>query len=202
MADTKPFDEMYNADGSVREPYRALAQWLEEQPDKALTLMQSDAEAIFRKLGITFAVYGSEEGTEKVIPFDVIPRIIAAQEWRKLSKGIEQRVKALNAFLYDIYHRQEILKAGRIPEKLILQNSAFAPEMMGLEPAKGVYAHIIGVDIVRVGPDEFYVLEDNLRTPSGVSYMLEDREAMMMLAPDLFQRSKVAPVENYPENLR
>ncbi|KFC68408.1 hypothetical protein FF80_01848 [Devosia sp. LC5] len=202
MAETAPFDEMYNADGSVREPYRALNAWLEEQPDKALTLMQSDAEAIFRKLGITFAVYGSEEGTEKVIPFDVIPRIIAAQEWRKLSKGIEQRVKALNAFLYDIYHRQEILKAGRIPEKLILQNAAFAPEMMGLEPAKGVYAHIIGVDIVRVGPDEYYVLEDNLRTPSGVSYMLEDREAMMQLAPDLFHRCKVAPVETYPENLR
>ncbi|MDB5473805.1 MAG: hypothetical protein JWP99_1108, partial [Devosia sp.] len=202
MADKLPFDEMHNADGSVREPYRALAQWLKEQPDKALTLMQSDAEAIFRKLGITFAVYGSAEGTEKVIPFDVIPRIISAMEWRRLSKGIEQRVKALNAFLYDIYHRQEILKAGRIPERLILQNAAFAPEMMGLNPAKGVYAHIIGVDIVRVGPDEFYVLEDNLRTPSGVSYMLEDREAMMMLAPDLFQRSKVAPVENYPENLR
>ncbi|MDB5535327.1 MAG: hypothetical protein JWP26_2726 [Devosia sp.] len=202
MGDTTPFDEMHNADGSVREPYRALAQWLDEQPDKALTLMQSDAEAIFRKLGITFAVYGSEEGTEKVIPFDVIPRIISAMEWRKLSKGIEQRVRALNAFLYDIYHRQEILKAGRIPEKLILQNSAFCPEMMGLEPARGVYAHIIGTDIVRVGPDEFYVLEDNLRTPSGVSYMLEDREAMMQLAPDLFSRIKVAPVENYPENLR
>ena len=117
-------------------------------------------------------------------------------------KGIEQRVQALNAFLYDIYHRQEILKAGRVPEKLILNNSAFCPEMMGLEPARGVYSHIIGVDIVRVGPDEFYVLEDNLRTPSGVSYMLEDREAMMQLAPDLFQRIKVAPVENYPENLR
>ncbi|MBS3849474.1 circularly permuted type 2 ATP-grasp protein [Devosia sp. J2-20] len=202
MADQPPFDEMYEADGSVREPYRALSQWLEEQPDKALNLMQADAEAIFRKLGITFAVYGSDEGTEKVIPFDVIPRIIAAQEWRKMSKGIEQRVKALNAFLYDIYHRQEILKAGRIPEKLILQNEAFCPEMMGLEPARGVYAHIIGVDIVRVGPDEFYVLEDNLRTPSGVSYMLEDREAMMILAPDLFHRCKVAPVENYPENLR
>ncbi|WP_375449870.1 circularly permuted type 2 ATP-grasp protein [uncultured Devosia sp.] len=202
MGEIVPFDEMHNADGTVREPYRALAQWLDEQPDKALSLMQSDAEAIFRKLGITFAVYGSEEGTEKVIPFDVIPRIISAMEWRKLSKGIEQRVRALNAFLYDIYHRQEILKAGRIPEKLILQNSAFCPEMMGLEPARGVYAHIIGVDIVRVGPDEFYVLEDNLRTPSGVSYMLEDREAMMQLAPDLFQRIKVAPVETYPENLR
>jgi len=202
MGQAAPFDEMHNADGSVREPYRVLSQWLSEQPDKALTLMQSDAEAIFRKLGITFAVYGSEEGTEKVIPFDVIPRIIAAQEWRRLSKGIEQRVRALNAFLYDIYHRQDILKAGRVPEKLILQNSAFCPEMMGLEPAKGVYAHIIGVDIVRVGPDDYYVLEDNLRTPSGVSYMLEDREAMMMLAPDLFHRIKVAPVETYPENLR
>ncbi|MGV8832507.1 MAG: circularly permuted type 2 ATP-grasp protein [Devosia sp.] len=202
MGDQPPFDEMYEADGSVREPYRALAQWLDEQPDKALNLMQADAEAIFRKLGITFAVYGSDEGTEKVIPFDVIPRIIAAREWRQMAKGIEQRVKALNAFLYDIYHRQDILKAGRIPEKLILQNEAFCPEMMGLEPARGVYAHIIGVDIVRVGPDEFYVLEDNLRTPSGVSYMLEDREAMMILAPDLFQRQKVAPVENYPENLR
>jgi uncharacterized circularly permuted ATP-grasp superfamily protein len=119
-----------------------------------------------------------------------------------MSKGIEQRVKALNAFLYDIYHRQDIIKAGRVPEKLILQNAAFCPEMMGLEPARGVYAHIIGVDIVRTGPDDFFVLEDNLRTPSGVSYMLEDREAMMILAPDLFQRQKVAPVENYPENLR
>jgi uncharacterized circularly permuted ATP-grasp superfamily protein len=202
MIDKSPFDEMYNADGSVREPYIVLDQWLKEQPAQALSLMASDAEAIFRRLGITFAVYGSNEGVEKLIPFDVIPRIISAQEWRKLSKAIEQRVRALNAFLYDIYHRQEIIKAGRIPEALILQNSAFCPEMMGLEPARGVYSHIIGVDIVRVGPDEFYVLEDNLRTPSGVSYMLEDREAMLQLAPELFQRFKVAPVETYPENLR
>ena len=202
MNDKPPFDEMYNADGSIREPYIILDQWLKEQPPRALGLMASDAESIFRKLGITFAVYGSNEGVEKLIPFDVIPRIISAQEWRKLSRAIEQRVRALNAFLYDIYHRQEILKAGRIPESLILQNSAFCPEMMGLEPARGIYAHIIGVDIVRVGPDEFYVLEDNLRTPSGVSYMLEDREAMLQLAPELFQRLKVAPVETYPENLR
>jgi len=202
MGDAAPFDEMYNPDGTVREPYRALAQWIEEQPENGLSLMQADAEGIFRKLGITFAVYGSDEGTEKLIPFDVIPRIISAAEWRKLSRGIEQRVKALNAFLHDIYHRQEILKAGRIPSKLILNNAAFCPDMMGVDPARGVYSHIIGVDIVRVGPDEFYVLEDNLRTPSGVSYMLEDREAMMQLAPDLFQRIKVAPVETYPENLR
>ncbi|MCS6758352.1 MAG: circularly permuted type 2 ATP-grasp protein [Candidatus Devosia euplotis] len=202
MGDQPPFDEMYEADGSVREPYRAMAQRLEEQPDKALNLMQSDAEAIFRKLGITFAVYGSTDGAEKVIPFDVIPRIIAAQEWRRMSKGIEQKCKALNAFLHDIYHRQDIIKAGQIPEKLILQNEAFCPEMMGLEPARDVYAYIIGVDIVRTGPNDFFVLEDNLRTPSGVSYMLEGREAMMILAPDLLQRQKVSPVENYPENLR
>lgn len=202
MIDKSPFDEMYNADGSVREPYLVLDQWLKEQPAQALSLMASDAEAIFRRLGITFAVYGSNEGVEKLIPFDVIPRIISAQEWRRLSKAIEQRVRALNAFLYDIYHRQEIIKAGRIPESLILQNSAFCPEMMGMDPVRGIYSHIIGVDIVRVGPDEFYVLEDNLRTPSGVSYMLEDREAMLQLAPELFQRFKVAPVETYPENLR
>ncbi|HWA19367.1 MAG TPA: circularly permuted type 2 ATP-grasp protein [Devosia sp.] len=197
-----PFDEMTLADGGVRDPYLILDQWLKEQPPQALGLMAADAEGIFRRLGITFAVYGSNEGTEKLIPFDIIPRIISALEWRKLTKGIEQRVRALNAFLHDIYHRQEILKAGRIPEKLILNNSAFCPEMMGLDPVRGVYSHIIGVDIVRVGPDDWYVLEDNLRTPSGVSYMLEDREAMMHLAPDLFQRLKVAPVEIYPENLR
>jgi len=202
MIETAFFDEMHNADGSVREPYLVLDAWLKDQPPHALSLMATDAEGIFRRLGITFAVYGSNEGTEKLIPFDVIPRIISAMEWRRLSRGIEQRVRALNAFLHDIYHRQEILKAGRVPADLILQNAAFLPEMMGLDPVRGIYAHIIGVDIVRVGPDDFYVLEDNLRTPSGVSYMLEDREAMLQLAPDLFQRLKVAPVENYPENLR
>ncbi|MDP3315482.1 MAG: circularly permuted type 2 ATP-grasp protein [Devosia sp.] len=197
-----PFDEMHNADGSVREPYLILEEWLKDQPPQALSLMSGDAEALFRRLGITFAVYGSNEGSEKLIPFDIIPRIVSAMEWRKLSKGIEQRVRALNAFLHDIYHRQEILKAGRVPEKLILNNSAFCPEMMGLDPARGVYSHIIGVDMVRVGPDDWYVLEDNLRTPSGVSYMLENREAMLQLAPELFQRFKVAPVETYPETLR
>jgi uncharacterized circularly permuted ATP-grasp superfamily protein len=202
MSETVPFDEMHNPDGSVREPYAVLDAWLKEQPAQALSLMSADAEAIFRRLGITFAVYGSSEGVEKLIPFDVIPRIIAAPEWRRLGKAIEQRVRALNAFLYDIYHRQEILKAGRVPAALILQNSAFCPEMIGFDPPRGVYSHIIGVDLVRVAADEWYVLEDNLRTPSGVSYMLEDREAMLQLVPELFQRLKVAPVESYPENLR
>ena len=161
-----------------------------------------EAEGIFRRLGITFAVYGSEEASERLIPFDIIPRVFAAAEWRRLTIGIEQRVRALNAFPHDLYHRQEILRAGRIPKDIILQNSAFVPEMVGLTPPRGVYAHIIGVDIVRVSETEFYVLEDNCRTPSGVSYMLEDREAMMFLFPDLFKAHRVAPVENYPAMLR
>ncbi|WP_196259462.1 circularly permuted type 2 ATP-grasp protein [Pelagibacterium limicola] len=202
MSEKKYFDEMLNADGSVRDPYRILADWVQSQPKTALKQLAADAETIFRRLGITFAVYGSNESTERLIPFDVIPRVISANEWRRLEKGIEQRVKALNMFLFDLYHNQDIIRAGRIPEKLIIQNEAFCPHMMGLNPPRGIYSHIIGVDIVRTGPDDFYVLEDNLRTPSGVSYMLEDREAMMHLVPDLFHKLKVAPVETYPENLR
>jgi uncharacterized circularly permuted ATP-grasp superfamily protein len=118
-----------------------------------------------------------------------------------LAAGIEQRVKALNAFMYDIYHRQEILRAGRIPEELVIQNSAFVPEMIGVDPPLGIYSHIIGIDIVRTGPNEFYVLEDNTRTPSGVSYMLENRETMMHMFPDLFAKNRVAPIETYPDNL-
>ncbi|MEZ5792635.1 MAG: circularly permuted type 2 ATP-grasp protein [Nitratireductor sp.] len=193
---------MFLQDGTVREPYRTIESWLLEQPRGGLKQKSKDAEAIFRRLGITFAVYGSNETTERLIPFDIIPRIIAAAEWRRLERGIEQRVRALNAFLHDIYHRQEIIRAGRVPEELILKNSAFCPEMMGHDPARGIYSHIIGVDLVRVSENEFYVLEDNLRTPSGVSYMIEDREAMMRLMPELFAKYRVAPVEHYPENLR
>jgi uncharacterized circularly permuted ATP-grasp superfamily protein len=131
----------------------------------------------------------------------MIPRIIAAAEWRRLSAGIEQRVKALNAFMYDIYHRQEIIKAGRIPAELVIQNSAFVPEMIGVDPELGIYSHIIGIDIVRTAENEFYVLEDNTRTPSGVSYMLENRETMMHMFPNLFAENRVAPVETYPDNL-
>ncbi|WP_127144828.1 circularly permuted type 2 ATP-grasp protein [Pelagibacterium montanilacus] len=202
MSEKKFFDEMLNADGSVRDPYRILGEWLEGQPRQTLRQLSRDAETIFRRLGITFAVYGAQESTERLIPFDVIPRVIAAAEWQLLEKGIEQRVKALNMFLHDIYHDQDIIRAGIVPERLIVQNEAFCPQMIGLNPPRGIYSHIIGVDIVRTGPDEFYVLEDNLRTPSGVSYMLEDREAMMHLVPDLFHKLRVAPVETYPEDLR
>jgi uncharacterized circularly permuted ATP-grasp superfamily protein len=196
------FDEMYTAGGNVRPPYHLVEQWLSEQSGQNLRQIARDAEAIFRRLGITFAVYGANEAIERLIPFDIIPRIISASEWRKLERGIEQRVRALNAFLHDIYHRQEIIRAGRVPESLINNNDAFCPQMVGHDPARSIYSHIIGVDLVRVAEDEFYVLEDNLRTPSGVSYMIEDREAMLRLVPELFSRYQVAPVENYPENLR
>jgi len=196
------FNEMLNPDGSVRGPYAQIHDWVGSLGTAHVERALKEAEGIFRRLGITFAVYGAEEASERLIPFDIIPRVFSAMEWRRLTIGIEQRVRALNAFLHDLYHRQEILRAGRIPQDIILQNSAFVPQMVGLTPPRGVYAHIIGVDIVRVSETEFYVLEDNCRTPSGVSYMLEDREAMMFLFPDLFKRHRVAPVENYPAMLR
>jgi len=196
------FDEMQGEGGAVRDPYGRIEQWLRTLGKKDVTHALKEAEAMFRRQGITFAVYGESEASERLIPFDIIPRVFAAAEWRKLSAGIEQRVRALNAFIHDLYHRQEILRAGRIPQEIIIQNDAFVPEMIGVNPARGIYAHIIGIDIVRVSENEFYVLEDNCRTPSGVSYMLEDREAMMYLFPDLFARHRVAPVENYPAMLR
>jgi len=198
----KPFDEMLNYGGNVRQPYEFLKQWLDQQDPHKLLQKSDDAESVFRKTGITFAVYGDQEAGERLIPFDIIPRIISGQEWRRLSQGIEQRVMALNAFLDDIYHRQEIVRAGRIPKDLISKNEAFLPEMIGFRPPGNVYTHIIGVDIVRTAENQFYVLEDNARTPSGVSYMLENRETMMQLFPELFQNVKVRPVENYPQLLR
>lgn len=195
------FDEM-RREGRARPPYEAYEQWFDDQDPARLGEKSDDAERVFRRTGITFAVYGEAEAAERLIPFDIVPRILSGKEWRRLVQGIEQRVQALNAFLYDIYHRQEILKAGRIPTEIIAGNEAFLPEMIGMRPPGGVYTHIIGVDIVRTGEDEFYVLEDNARTPSGVSYMLENRETMMQLFPELFQRIKVLPVENYPQMLR
>jgi uncharacterized circularly permuted ATP-grasp superfamily protein len=195
------FDEMNGFGDGLRSPYRGFAEWLGVQHIGSLSLKASEAEALFRRSGITFAVYGGEDTSERLIPFDILPRIIAAAEWRRLETGIEQRVRALNAFMYDIYHRQEILKAGRIPEELIIQNKAFVPEMIGVDPPRGIYSHIIGIDIVRTGENDFMVLEDNTRTPSGVSYMLENRETMLHLFPDLFSRNRVRPVEDYPVHL-
>jgi uncharacterized circularly permuted ATP-grasp superfamily protein len=195
------FDEMNGLGQGVREPYAAVAEWLGTLRVDDLKRKRAEAEVLFRRTGITFNVYGDEDAAERLIPFDIIPRIISAAEWRRLTAGIEQRVRALNAFMYDIYHRQEILKAGRIPPELIIQNSAFVPEMIGVDPPLGIYSHIIGIDLVRTGENDFYVLEDNTRTPSGVSYMLENRETMMHMFPDLFAKNNVAPVEVYPEKL-
>ena len=196
------FNEMYSADHeTVRDPYRRLNEWLSAQSPANLKRKQQEADAIFRRLGITFSVYGAENALERLIPFDLVPRIMSAAEWRHLERGIEQRVRALNAFLYDIYHRQEIIRAGRIPVDLVLRNEAYLPAMIGFTPPLKAYSHITGVDIVCTGEGEFYVLEDNLRTPSGVSYMLENREAMMHLFPELFAAHRVAPVEHYPTTL-
>ena len=197
-----PFNEMLGCDGKVRPPYALIAEWLSGQSKSSLKRKQQEADSLFRRLGITFSVYGTENALERLIPFDLVPRIISAAEWRLLERGIEQRVRALNAFLYDIYHRQEIIRAGRIPADLVLNNDAYLPEMIGHEPPLQVYSHIIGIDIVRVSENEFYVLEDNLRTPSGVSYMLENRETMMHLFPEVFARHRVAPIGHYPEILR
>ncbi|WP_263769491.1 circularly permuted type 2 ATP-grasp protein [Propionivibrio soli] len=200
------YNEMYDAAGSVRPPYSGYAEWLAEMPAERIASKRAEADIAFRRVGITFAVYGEEAGTERLIPFDIVPRIIPANEWRQLHVALCQRVKALNAFLYDIYHGQEILRAGRIPREQVLNNTQFRPEMIGVDVAAGIYAHIAGVDLVRAGEGEFYVLEDNLRVPSGVSYMIEDRKMMMRLFPELFSRHKVAPVQHYPdmllENLR
>jgi uncharacterized circularly permuted ATP-grasp superfamily protein len=193
----------------VREHYKAYSQWLANQPQEVMQARREEAEMIFRRVGITFAVYGAKDeegaGTERLIPFDVIPRIIPADEWGTMEKGLVQRVTALNRFLHDVYHDQDILKAGLVPSEQVLNNAQFRKEMMGVYMPHHVYSHIAGVDIVRApdakGVGEYYVLEDNLRVPSGVSYMLEDRKMMMRLFPDLFSRYHVAPVAHYPDLL-
>ena len=195
------FDEMNGADGAVRSHYQTYRRWLSETPDERIARKRAEADIAFRRVGITFAVYGEEAGTERLIPFDIIPRVIPADEWKALKAGLKQRVKALNLFLHDIYHDQEILKAGRIPREQVEGNAQFRPIMRGVDVPAGIYAHIAGVDLVRAGAGEFYVLEDNLRVPSGVSYMLEDRKMMMRLFPELFSRHKIAPVEHYPDLL-
>ncbi len=196
------FDEMWWRSEDLRTPYESFKSWFEQEDPKDLRLKQREAEELFRLMGITFNVYGREEAEERLIPFDIVPRILSGREWRRLSRGIEQRVRAINQFLYDIYHRQEIIRAGRIPEHMISQNLAFLPQMCGVSPPGGIYTHIVGIDLVRTGEDQFYVLEDNARTPSGVSYMLENRETMLHMFPELFSSNRVQPVQNYPDDLR
>src|SRR6201994_410096 len=195
------FDEMTETDGRIRPVYTGLQSWLGELQPDVLEHRRREADVLFRRLGITFAVYGDADSTERLIPFDVLPRILSADEWARLRLGLEQRVKALNLYIKDVYGRREALKAGIVPEDLVFQNPVFRPEMNGLAVPHDIYVHIAGIDIVRIDPDTFYVLEDNARTPSGVSYMLENREIMLRLFPELFSRHRVAPVENYPDEL-
>ena len=195
------FDEMIDEDGGVRPAYQAYREWFDRQERGWLLRQGKEAETSFRRTGITFNVYGDDAGQERLIPFDMIPRIVTSDEWQKLSKGIEQRVRALNAFLHDLYHKREIVSAGLLPERLLRNNVAFLPQMAGFTPPGGIYTHIVGVDLVRTGPDDFMVLEDNARTPSGVSYMLENRETMMAMFPELFNSVRVQPVSDYPREL-
>jgi uncharacterized circularly permuted ATP-grasp superfamily protein len=206
------FDEMQvtiGANAGVRPHYQGFDRWLQQQPAQLMAARRDEAEMIFRRVGITFAVYGAKDedgaGTERLIPFDVIPRIIPSDEWASMQRGLTQRVVALNRFLHDVYHGQEILKAGIVPAEQVLNNAQFRPEMMGVDLPGQTYSHISGIDIVRAaqpdGSGTYYVLEDNLRVPSGVSYMLENRKMMMRLFPELFAQHRVAPVAHYPDLL-
>nr|WP_295786677.1 circularly permuted type 2 ATP-grasp protein [Rhodoferax sp.] len=211
------FDEMYTSlpyqffskGEQVRDHYKIYDEWLARQPGDMMAKRREEAEMIFRRVGITFAVYGEKDesgaGTERLIPFDLIPRIIPAHEWSSMEKGLVQRVTALNRFIHDVYHDQDIIKAGVVPRDQIENNAQFRPEMVGVDVPHQIYSHISGIDIVRApdaqGNGEYYVLEDNLRVPSGVSYMLEDRKMMMRLFPELFNAHRVAPIAHYPDLL-
>ncbi len=192
---------MNGPDGGVRPAYATLAKWLESTPRDVIDYRRQEAEFIFRRIGITFAVYGNAEAQERLIPFDIIPRILMAEEWKKLSKGLTQRVTAINHYIKDIYGKREIMRAGIVPEDLIFKNPVFRPEMNGKHVPHDIYVHIAGIDVVRVDENDFYVLEDNTRVPSGVSYMLENREIMLRLFPELFVDHRVEPVDNYPDEL-
>ncbi|MCG6576162.1 circularly permuted type 2 ATP-grasp protein [Pseudomonas sp. AF32] len=195
------FNEMYDAQGDCRPHYQAFARWLADTPVELLDQRRREADLLFHRAGITFTLYGDEQGTERLIPFDIIPRSIKASEWQSVERGCIQRVQALNMFLDDLYHGQHILKEGIIPAEQVLANEGYQIAMQGLNLHRGIYAHIAGVDLVRDGDGSYYVLEDNLRTPSGVSYMLEDRKMMMRLFPELFAAQRVAPIDHYPNLL-
>ncbi|MFL9842489.1 circularly permuted type 2 ATP-grasp protein [Sphingomonas sp. ST-64] len=204
MGKSRAFDEIWGHGGpdAPRPDFAELSRWMAETPHAELNRRQQAAEATFRQLGITFAVYGESEASERIIPFDIVPRIFLHDEWQRLSEGLVQRVEAINAFLQDIYGERRILKEGVLPPELVLMNPQFRPEVAGIRPPHDIFAHICGIDLVRTGPDEFFVLEDNARTPSGVSYMLENREAMIRLCPELFRSFRVAAVDSYSDMLR
>ncbi|NJD89415.1 MAG: circularly permuted type 2 ATP-grasp protein [Betaproteobacteria bacterium] len=192
---------MFAVDGAVRPHYAAFADWLRDTPPERVAQNRHAADLLFHRVGITFAVYGEASGTERLIPFDIVPHAIPGAQWDQLAAGLRQRVTALNRFLHDIYHGREILRAGRIRAEDVESNSQFRQEMVGVDVPGGTYAHVAGVDLVRDADGKYYVLEDNLRTPSGVSYMLENRKMMMRLFPELFALQSIRPVDHYPDML-
>ena len=196
------YNEMLNVRSQkVRNLYKNLDNWLSNQNINSLMRQSIKAEELFRKVGITFNVYGEDEAEERLIPFDLMPRIIDSKEWNLIEKGITQRLIALNMFLEDVYSKQNIVKENIIPSKLINNNAAFLPEMCNFKPPGGIYTHISGIDLVRTSEKNFFVLEDNLRVPSGASYMIENRSTMMHMFPELFTIYNVKPVFNYPDLL-
>jgi len=195
------YDEMFNGDGSPRSYARLLFERISSVGDSEIRRYQQAAEQALFSMGITFNVYGDQAGTEKIFPFDIVPRIVAADEWAPIDRGLRQRVQALNLFIGDIYGEQKILKDRVIPPDLILSAKSFRQACIGLKPPRGTWCHITGTDLVRDGDGKYYVLEDNLRCPSGVSYVLQNREIMKRTFPQIFDHSNVRPVGDYPSQL-
>lgn len=195
------FDEMFRAGGEAREGAGLLAEMIEALSDGELETRQKSAERLLLQMGITFNVYGEGEGTERIFPFDLIPRIVSASDWAWIERGLKQRIQALNLFIDDIYHGQKILNDGVIPRDLIESAASMRPQCIGLNPPRGVWCHITGTDLVRDRDGQIYVLEDNLRVPSGVSYVLENRQVMKSTFPGLFEGMAIRPVDEYPSRL-
>ena len=201
--DTAHFlDEMFDEKGGVRSHYALFSERIEKMGWKKLNLLQHSTDRVQLSLGMTFNVYSDNQGLERILHLDIIPRIIAGQEWELLEKGLKQRITALNLFIADIYGDQKVLKDKIIPKELVLSSATFLKECVGLKPPKDIWCHITGSDLIKGDDDKFYVLEDNLRCPSGVSYMLENREILKRTFPELFEKLKVRPVNNYVHNLR
>lgn len=192
------YDEVFDEQSKVRAPSRMLEKWLLDSDEDLIAEKRREANVLFQRLGITFNVYGEDQGADRLIPFDLIPRVISPGDWHILQSGLRQRVQALNRFLHDIYHDYEIIKAGLIPAEQVFANPQYQPGMQNLKLPRNLYCHIAGIDLIRHNDGDFYVLEDNLRCPSGVSYMLENRRMMMRLFPELFTHTPVAPVDHYP----
>jgi uncharacterized circularly permuted ATP-grasp superfamily protein len=195
------FDEMFSPDSSPRQEAKALVQRLQTLPDGELQRRQRAAERALLQLGITFNVYGDAAGTERIFPFDVVPRVVGAAEWDRIERGLKQRIQALNLFLDDLYHDQKIIKDGVVPEEVIKSAKSFRAQCVGLDPPRGIWCHITGTDLVRDGDGQVYVLEDNLRCPSGVSYVMENRQVMKRTFPQLFEATRIRPVVDYPSRL-